>query len=267
VDEENKSAAALAESEQRFRQMFERNRSVKLIIDPADGHIEEANPAACEFYGYSRKRLLELRISDLNVLPPEEIQAEMALAQAEKRLYFNFRHRLASGELRDVEVYSGPIDTAHGQRLYSIVHDVTARRRAEAELKMFQIFSRHATDAHILLDEGARIRYVNNLACEFLGYSETELLQMSVPDIDPGYDKAAVQTHFEQCKLGRMPPSRPCTGARTAPCFRWRSRPRPCFSRANGWPSRPAATSPLARTRNPGCGWPPVSSPMPMRAW
>jgi diguanylate cyclase (GGDEF)-like protein/PAS domain S-box-containing protein len=200
------SEAALLHSEQRFRQMFETNRSVKLIINPATGRIEDANQAACNFYGYSRTELLALRIRDINTLPPEEIEKEMAQAQAENRLYFNFCHRLASGEIRDVEVYSGPISTSAGELLYSIVHDVTARREFEAELKKFQLFSEYSSDAHILLDMATRIRYANRRACERLGYSKAEILQLSIPDIDPNYDQAMVQAHFKQCIEGRTPP-------------------------------------------------------------
>jgi diguanylate cyclase (GGDEF)-like protein/PAS domain S-box-containing protein len=200
------SEAALRQSEQRYRQMFETNRSVKLIINPATGRIEDANPAACSFYGYSRPALLALRISDINTLPPEEIEREMAEAQAENRLYFNFRHRLANGEIRDVEVYSGPISTDEGALLYSIVHDVTARRKSEAELRKFRLFSEYASDAHILLDMTTRIRYANRRACERLGYSESEILQLCIPDIDPNYDTAMVQAHFRKCIEGRTPP-------------------------------------------------------------
>ena len=45
---------------------------------------------------------------------------------------FNFRHRLASGEVRDVKVFSGPIDMDGRTLIYSIIHDNTKRRKAEA---------------------------------------------------------------------------------------------------------------------------------------
>ena len=34
-----------------YRQMFEKNRAVQLLIDPVDGAILDANLAAAEFYG------------------------------------------------------------------------------------------------------------------------------------------------------------------------------------------------------------------------
>ncbi|MDD3529772.1 MAG: diguanylate cyclase [Gallionellaceae bacterium] len=125
--------AALEVSEERYRQMFMTNRAIKLLTDPVDMRIVDANPAAVAYYGYSMAQLLSMKISDINTLSPEAIAREMALAQEEKRLNFNFRHRLASGEVRDVEVYSGPV--AHGGRtmIYSIIHDVTERNRIQAE--------------------------------------------------------------------------------------------------------------------------------------
>jgi PAS domain S-box-containing protein len=128
-DEDN-----LRASEQRFRQMFETNQAVKLIIDPASGCIVEANDAACAFYGWDKSTLLTKHIQEINGLPEVAVKAEMERAKAESRLFFNFRHRLASGEIRDVEVYSGPLRLPDTTLLFSIVHDVTDRIEAQRAL-------------------------------------------------------------------------------------------------------------------------------------
>ncbi len=122
---------ALRDSERMYRQMFELNQAVKLVIDADDGAIVDANPAAAEFYGYPLERLRTLRIFDINTLPEAEVRRELGRASSAQRTYFQFRHRLADGEIRDVEVYTGPIDRAGRPLLFSIVHDVTERRRAE----------------------------------------------------------------------------------------------------------------------------------------
>ncbi len=124
----------LKESEIKYRQVFETNMAVKLMIDPESGAILEANGAACNYYGYSKRELETLKISDINALPLEEIHSEMQNAKSEKRLYFNFPHRLASGEIRNVEVYSGPVNLGEKTILYSIIHDVTDRIEIEKAL-------------------------------------------------------------------------------------------------------------------------------------
>ncbi|WP_417910369.1 PAS domain S-box protein [Candidatus Electronema sp. PJ] len=125
----------LRESEHRYRQTFETNTAIKLIVDPINGRIEEANEAACRYYGYSLAALLSMRITDINLLPPAEAQAVMVRATEKEQLHFQFRHRLASGELRDVEVYSSPLQNGGRTLLYSIIHDITERRKAEEALR------------------------------------------------------------------------------------------------------------------------------------
>jgi PAS domain S-box-containing protein len=133
ITERKKLENHIGENEERYRNLFINNHAVLLVIDPESGRIVDANPAACHYYGYLPDTLKTLRIMDINTLNPEEIFEEMARARAESRNYFNFRHRLASGETRDVEVYSGPIVNKGRQYLFSIIHDISDRRKAEAE--------------------------------------------------------------------------------------------------------------------------------------
>jgi len=118
-----------------YRQMFEKNRAVQLLIDPSDGAILDANLAASEFYGYSIEQLKKMHITDINVLPPEQVKAEMEGTAAGRQYYFNFPHALASGEIRQVEVHSSPVEVGGRQILYSIVHDITEQRQAEEEVR------------------------------------------------------------------------------------------------------------------------------------
>ena len=134
ITERKQTRELLRQSEKRYRQTFETNMAVKLIINPADGTIVEANQAAAFYYGYSVEQLIAMQITDINQLSPEEVRKEMARAEQEERLYFNFRHKLASGEVRDVEVYSGPLQSGERTLLYSIIHDITARNQAEKQL-------------------------------------------------------------------------------------------------------------------------------------
>jgi PAS domain S-box-containing protein len=135
ITDHKQAEAALQESEERYRSLFENNHAVMLLIDPETGAIVDANPAACDYYGSSREDLLARRIYDLNTMSPEQVSFEMEQAKAEKRKHFEFKHRLASGEIRDVEVFSGPIRIKGRELLYSIVHDITARKEAEAALR------------------------------------------------------------------------------------------------------------------------------------
>lgn len=135
LQREQELSEALRSSEERFRMLFEANKAVMLTIDPQTGSILAANNAAVDYYGYDLDKLLSMQIGDINTLPKEDIDQEMRMARDEERYHFYFRHALASGEIRDVEVHSGPIDWNGKEVIYSIIHDITDRKKAEAELE------------------------------------------------------------------------------------------------------------------------------------
>lgn len=125
----------LIKREALYREMFEKNPAVQLLVDPSTGQIVDANPAASRFYGYTRDTLQTMNINQINTLPPEMIRLEMQQALYEKRHFFFFKHRLSSGDIRDVEVSSAPIQLEGRTLLYSIVFDITERRQAERETR------------------------------------------------------------------------------------------------------------------------------------
>ncbi|MEY3219592.1 MAG: hypothetical protein RIT27_949 [Pseudomonadota bacterium] len=178
---------ALKNSEERYRQIFETNQAIKLIVDPESGRIVEANQAAMKFYGYSKEELMALKISDINTLSPTQIQMEMQRAKLEDRLHFNFKHRLASGEIRTVEVYSGPVKTKQGVLLYSIVHDVTERTIIQKSLEqknayLDSILKASQELAIIATDLNFKINYYNSAAEQLFNCQIKEIIECSFID-------------------------------------------------------------------------------------
>lgn len=129
------SSRALRESEERYRQQFQQSRAVTLIIDPASGAIVDANPAACEYYGYPCSTITTLNIADLNTSSPPALAACIKGVLDGSKRQFTTQHRLADGTLRDVEVFSNPLSYRTGMLLHSLVVDVTARLVAEQQLR------------------------------------------------------------------------------------------------------------------------------------
>ncbi len=135
IDDRRRAEEALRDSEEGFRALFEGHRAAMLLVAPDSGQILDANPAAVLFYGYSREHLRATRIQQINQLPPEEVAAERQRALGHGKEVFAFPHRLASGEVRTVEVYSTPVTLQGRPTLFSIIHDVTARKQAEEALE------------------------------------------------------------------------------------------------------------------------------------
>ncbi len=182
---------ALKASEARFRQLFEGNRSVEIVIDPESGRIIDANPAAERFYGYAREKLLSLKISDINTLSREEVAAEMDLARSEQRNHFIFKHRLANGDVRDVEVHSGPIEWNKRQVLYSIVHDITDRVVAEGRLRKLSRAVEQAGEAVLITDREGAIEYINPAFTNITGYALSEVIGKTPKILSSGRQSAA----------------------------------------------------------------------------
>jgi len=182
ISDRLRAAKELSESEHRFRQLIEKNHSVMLEIEPDSGRIVTANESAATYYGYPREALTNMLITSLNVETPDQVATEMRLAAHELRSYFNFRHRLASGEIRQVEVYSTPIVISGQNHLFSIIHDVSERHQAEQRVKQLVEEQQVILNSEIvgickLIDR--RMVWVNNAYANMFGYSHHELLGQS----------------------------------------------------------------------------------------
>jgi PAS domain S-box-containing protein len=121
------------DKEMLYGTLFEKSISTMLLIDKDTSDIVDANPSACAYYGYSKQALLNMKITDINILSEEEVHNEMGKAQSEQKNYFNFRHRLSNGSIRDVEVFSGPLTVGGKTLLCSIIHDISERKIREKE--------------------------------------------------------------------------------------------------------------------------------------
>jgi diguanylate cyclase (GGDEF)-like protein/PAS domain S-box-containing protein len=166
--------AAVAESEAHYRSFFAEAKAVMLLIDPADGRIIDANPAASAFYGYTREELLAMRITDINQLTRAEVDKEMSRAAAEQRDHFVFPHRLKDGSVRTVEVYSGPYHLQDRLILYSIVHDITARAEAERVIREAATVFDATGEAIMITDAQGVIKRVNPAFTATTGYTGAE---------------------------------------------------------------------------------------------
>ena len=135
ITERKRAEQSLERSEARFRRFFEHNSSVMLIVDPGRGCIVDANPSAAGFYGYPTERLIGMPLDRIDTHSREELELELQRALHQEHDCGVFEHRLASGELRSVEVHSSPIVDYDRPLLFSIIHDITERKRSEGELR------------------------------------------------------------------------------------------------------------------------------------
>jgi len=124
----------LYRSEEKFRQLFEKTDVMMMLVDPQTGSIIDANESSARFYGYSIAEMTRKNITDINTLPPEKAAALRRKAMSEESKYFELIHRLANGDYRTVEVHASPIVFYNQTVLFSIIHDITERKKTEKAL-------------------------------------------------------------------------------------------------------------------------------------
>ena len=117
-----------------YDSLFHNNPSIMLIINPKTGIIIDANESASDFYQYPREKMIGMAIADINMMNENEIHKEMLEAYQRRKSYFVFKHKLGNGEVKLVEVHSGPINLNGEILLYSIIQDITDRRKSELEI-------------------------------------------------------------------------------------------------------------------------------------
>jgi PAS domain S-box-containing protein len=188
ITEYQQEAGGAWGSENRFRKFFEQHSAAMLTIDTETGRILDANEAAVHFYGWSLEELKRMRIQEINTLPPEAVKAEMTKAASLKKVRFEFRHSRADGSICDVEVFSNTIEIAGKRILFSIIHDITERKRAEEVLREEEAYLRAilrtTVDGFWEVDMEGNILQVNDAYCRMSGYTEEELLKLDISAID-----------------------------------------------------------------------------------
>ncbi len=133
-----RSRAALAESQQRFRTIFDNMRDGIFIQDLAAGTLVEANPRLLAMYGYDSDEIIGLTVGALseNVPPYSTTEWSSAVGRAVRGepQFFAWHARRKDGELFWVEISMLQMAIDGQDKLLVVTHDMTQRKLQEQEL-------------------------------------------------------------------------------------------------------------------------------------
>jgi PAS domain S-box-containing protein len=140
IEQRKQAEAAARKSEEKFRAMFHLAAVGMVQLDAHTGRFLEANPRYCQITGYSLAELREMTPLDLDH-PDERGRDKQLLDQLLRREvpeYFNVkRYVRKNGQVIWVMINGSLVldDTGAPVGTIAVVHDVTDRLRAEAELE------------------------------------------------------------------------------------------------------------------------------------
>ena len=180
------------------RGLFEDSPAIKLLVDPDTLCVRDVNPAASRFYGWPRQEMAGMPLGSLNTYPLEKIRKDVDQAMSGAFLPFPARHRLASGEVREVEIFSGPVRQEGRVLLQSVIQDVSEREKSRRELRKNQerleAIVNSANWGIAELDGEGRVLFVNQPMGPLFGLEPKEFLGRPYHDfLHPDEREAAVK--------------------------------------------------------------------------
>jgi PAS domain S-box-containing protein len=134
-------AAALRDSEERFRLIFDSSPEAIFLIDPHSGRtdwpIVEANDAACRMNGYERRELIGHSIDLLNLQPgtPEERLQYLNRLRTGGAMRVRTSHRRKDGSVFPIETSTSLVHLDGRELVLGVDRDMTERERQEAALQ------------------------------------------------------------------------------------------------------------------------------------
>lgn len=182
-----------------YRHFFNINHDLCGIAN-TEGYFEFINANFAKILGYTEKEFCETAFIEL--IHPDDIPATVQEYEKLKSgaLVINFvnRYRKKDGSYLYLDWNATPNPAT--QKLYCVARDISERKKAEEMLELTQFAVDNFGDAIFWITPDARIVKVNEAACSMLGYSQAELLQFSIPDIDPNYNAELWPNHFAELR-------------------------------------------------------------------
>jgi prevent-host-death family protein len=164
-----------------------------------DAGLIYANRTASRFLGYSDDELLKLKIFDIDPEVDEDNWPRVWERIGKKSPFtFEGRHRRKDGSTFPVEVSIFFLRYGGEEMICSLSRDITERRaaedaRRESEDRLRHIFNESVVGTALVTPNGTemdgRFIQINRAFCEMLGYSEEELLGMTINDVTHPEDR------------------------------------------------------------------------------
>ena len=200
ITERQQIAAALQDSELRYRTLFEQAADAIVVFDPQTLEFRDFNNEACRRLGYTRAEFAQLKVSDIDLFEDADAVRRRVSIPPDSTLEFETKHRTKTGAVLDVIVRTRRFHIGSTDLAQAIWTDITERNRIKAELtqlladrserleqtqQWLQKIYDSSQDAIVVSEVTGRIIEFNHAFETLLGYSAAEIRELTFKQLTP----------------------------------------------------------------------------------
>ncbi|MCB1306618.1 MAG: EAL domain-containing protein [Leptospiraceae bacterium] len=195
-----KALEAVAESEERFRVLFEYASDAIVVFDADLGRFTHVNENACRLFGMSRAELYHAAPVDLSPeYQPDGRHSESAamdfINQAldqEEPVFFEWHHRNIHGEIVPCEIRLMRMPPRNRRLVRGSLIDIRDRIEAQTQARKLSRALEQAADAVMITDISGVIEYVNPAFERMTGYGSADVLGLKPDILKSGFQSDAM---------------------------------------------------------------------------
>jgi PAS domain S-box-containing protein len=214
ITEQKRASEALQEREKKYRELFSSITDAVFVHDFTGnkaGSFVEFNDKACRMLGYTREELARLSPTDIND-PESGTDLRMVSEKLNRGDDVIFEQVLVTRDNQriPVEIHSHVFILGERRSVISLVHDITARKRAAEALRIVQEkYTKaflSAPDAIAISElESGKFIEVNDAATRIFGYSREEMIGRNAVDLGIWLNKEARDSFIDNVRTqGRV---------------------------------------------------------------
>ncbi|EHQ36216.1 PAS domain S-box protein [Methanoplanus limicola] len=187
ITERRQAESELKESEERHRAIIQTTMDGFWTIGLPEKRLTDVNETYCTMSGYTRDEILAQGINDLDAYEnPAETARRIRRITENGSEIFEAKHQRKDGSIFDVEISASYLEDKGGI-IICFCRDITGRKETEEALRKseekFRSYIENAPDAIFITDKEGRYIDVNPAASEMTGYTQSEMLNMTVSDL------------------------------------------------------------------------------------
>jgi PAS domain S-box-containing protein len=187
ISDRKKAEDLLAQSEKKYRDLFENNPQPMWIYDRETLAFLNVNEAAISHYGYSKNEFLKMTLTDIRpTAEKEELMNQLFKSPSHLNYAGTWKHKKKNGEIILADIRSHALVYERREARLVLVHDITEQRKAallllESEQRYKQVVE-NVSDAIIIDDKNGKVVFANKRFLELYGRSQEELENLVLED-------------------------------------------------------------------------------------